>query len=147
MRLFASLLMRNDLLNILKARINCGIMKIFKKVSIQDICEKGIIMVNITEKDWRLFKVKLPCWQERHMARLNEEYIKILSGNGLASEKFWEIERRIERDKRNNGVITEMKRSNVYFCLVDLLKQKIITTEDLHGFSEELVDAVTFIYG
>ena len=28
MKLFASLLMRNDLLNILKARINCGIMKI-----------------------------------------------------------------------------------------------------------------------
>lgn len=104
-------------------------------------------MLNVTEKDWRLFKEKLPCWQERHMARLNEEYIRILSVDLPASEKFWELEKRINRDKRNTGVITEMKRSNVYFCLVDLLKQKIITTEDLDGFSEELVDAVTIIYG
>ena len=66
---------------------------IFKKVSVQDICGKEIVMVNITEKDWRLFKEKLPCWQERHMARLNDEYIKFLSGNGPASEKFWEIEK------------------------------------------------------
>ena len=101
-------------------------------------------MVNITEKDWHLFKEKLPCWQERLMARLNEEYMKILSGDGLASEKFWEIERRINCDKRNNGVITEMKRSNVYFCLVDLLKQKMITVSDLDGFSEELIAAVTY---
>ena len=121
-------------------------MMIFKKVSVQDICGKEIVMVNITEKDWRLFKDKLPCWQERHMARLNDEYIKILSGNGHASEKFWEIEKRINRDKRSNGVITEMKRSNMYYCLVDLLKQRIITVSDLDGFSENLIAAVTYIY-
>ena len=55
-------------------------MKIFEKVSVQDICDKEIIMVNVTEKDWRLFKEKLPCWQERHMARLNEEYMKKVTG-------------------------------------------------------------------
>lgn len=103
-------------------------------------------MLNINEKDWRLFKEKLPLWQERYMAQLNEEYIRILSVDLPASEKFWELEKRINHDKRNTGVITEMKRSNMYFCLVDLMKQRIITLEDLDGFSEELVRAVTFIY-
>ena len=104
-------------------------------------------MFNISEKDWRLFKERMPEWQERCMARLNEEYIKLLSTDVPASQKFWKLEKRINRDKRNTGVIAEMKRSNMYFCIVDLLKQGIITVSDLDGFSEELVDAVTFIYG
>ena len=99
--------------------------------------------MNITEKDWSLFKEKLPWWQERHMERLNEEYIRLLSGDGLASEKFWKLEQRINRDKRSSGVITEKRRSNVYFCLMDLLNQRIITIDDLEGFSEGLIAAVT----
>ena len=31
------------------------------------------------KKDWRLFRERLPKWQEDHMAKLNEEYIGILS--------------------------------------------------------------------
>lgn len=103
------------------------------------------IMINITERDWRLFKDKLPTWQERYMAQLNSEYIKILSDDGTASEKFWKLEERLNRDKRNTGVVVEMKRSNVYNCLVDLLKQKIITVSDLEGFSEDLLAAVAFV--
>lgn len=104
-------------------------------------------MLKISDKDWRLFKERMPDWQERYMAQLNKEYIKLLSADIPASHKFWELEKRINRDKRNTGVDAEMKRSNMYFCIVDLLKQKIITVEDLDGFSEELVDAVTYIYG
>ena len=44
--------------------------------------------MNITEPDWRMFKKKLPVWQEAYMERLNREYIDILSGNGYASENF-----------------------------------------------------------
>ena len=38
-------------------------------------------MFNISEKDWRLFKERMPDWQERYMAQLNEEYIKLLSAD------------------------------------------------------------------
>lgn len=104
-------------------------------------------MVVITENDWRLFKEKLPYWQERHMEKLNRKYIEILSGVGLASEKFWKLEKQINQDKQKAGVIIEMKRSNVFPCIVDLLKLRIITKKDLEGFSNDFIAAVTYIYG
>ena len=42
----------------------------------------------IKEADWRLFRSRLPIWQEAYMERLNCEYIALLSGTGSASEKF-----------------------------------------------------------
>lgn len=103
-------------------------------------------MIDINENDWHLFKERMPEWQERYIAQLNEEYIRLLSANVPASHKFWELEKRIKRDKRNTGVIAEMKRSNMFFCIVDLLKQGTITVKDLDGFSEELIGAATYIY-
>ena len=34
----------------------------------------------IKEADWRLFRSRLPIWQEAYMERLNREYIALLSG-------------------------------------------------------------------
>ena len=76
---------------------------------------------NITNEDWKLFKEKLPVWQETHMARLNSEYIELLSENANASEKFWQLEKRIRNDKKSAGVITEMSRRNVIPCILKLL--------------------------
>ena len=59
---------------------------------------------NIKEADWRLFRSRLPIWQEAYMERLNREYIALLSGTGSASEKFWELERRFHRVKYVPGV-------------------------------------------
>lgn len=41
----------------------------------------------VKEADWRLFRSRLPIWQEAYMERLNREYIALLSGTGSASEK------------------------------------------------------------
>lgn len=46
-------------------------------------------MNRFSEKDWKLFRSKLSDWQEAYMDRLNREYIKLLSGKGNASDKFW----------------------------------------------------------
>lgn len=35
-------------------------------------------MVQVNEKDWKLFRKKLPEWQEKYIDRLCNEYIKIL---------------------------------------------------------------------
>lgn len=57
-------------------------------------------MYEISKKDWGLFREKLAGWQENYMAQLNKEYIVLLSSEDKkASEKFWELEKRIKSDR------------------------------------------------
>lgn len=100
--------------------------------------------MDISKQDWNLYKAKLPIWQEEYMARLNEEYIQILKREGSPSEKFWELNKRIQKDKKNAGVIVELDRKMAIKTIVDLLNDKIITMDDLKDFSSELKDAVNF---
>ena len=79
------------------------------------------------------------------MDKLNQEYIRILSGESLASEKFWELEKRIRMDKKSVGVVADMRRSQMYSNLLSLLVNEIIGEDDLDGFSEELVEIIKFV--
>ena len=99
-------------------------------------------MYTVKEQDWKLFRKKLPIWQESYMDKLNQEYIRLLSGEGLASDKFWELEKRIHTDKRSVGVVADMRRSQLYSNLLSLLANEIIQEDDLDGFSEELTETV-----
>ena len=93
----------------------------------------------VNEKDWKLFRSRLPDWQEGYMKKLLQEYAEILNGDGLASEKFWALEDRIRQDRQNPGVlITKMSRSKMRINLLRLLDSKVITASDLEGFSDEL---------
>lgn len=47
--------------------------------------------MEVSKADWKLFRVKLPDWQEAYMNRLNREYIAILSGEGNPSDRFWAL--------------------------------------------------------
>ena len=49
-----------------------------------------------TEQDWKLFKSRIAGWQEAYMDKLNKGYIELLSGEGLASDKFWKLENRMK---------------------------------------------------
>ena len=82
----------------------------------------------IKEADWRLFRSRLPIWQEAYMERLNREYIALLSGTGSASEKFWELERRMREDKRRGSVVMRMSCSNMELNLLSLLSDGVIST-------------------
>ena len=42
------------------------------------------------------------------MEQLVKEYVDLLSSPGNASDHFWELEKRIKRDKKHPGVILEM---------------------------------------
>ena len=75
----------------------------------------------VNEKDWKLFRSRIPDWQEAYMDRLNHEYIELLSGEGNPSDKFWALEERIRQD---------------------LLDEGAITAEDLDGFSDDLRDSL-----
>lgn len=100
---------------------------------------------NVKEADWRLFRSRLPIWQEAYMERLNREYIALLSETGSASEKFWELERRMREDKRRGGVVMRMSRSNMELDLLSLLSDGVISTADLDGFSEELREKLALV--
>lgn len=101
-------------------------------------------MYTVKEQDWKLFRKKLPLWQESYMDKLNQEYIRLLSGEGLASDKFWELEKRIHTDKRSVGVVADMRRSQMYTNLLSLLANEIIQEDDLDGFSKELAETIKY---
>ena len=101
-------------------------------------------MYQVKEQDWKLFRKKLPLWQEAYMDKLNQEYIRLLAGEGIASDKFWELEKRIREDKRSVGVVADMRRSQMYSNLLSLLVNEIIREDDLDGFSEELSETIKY---
>ena len=81
------------------------------------------------------------------MSRLNNEYIALLSADDKkASEKFWELEKRIKNDRHHPGVIIEMSKSNAIFDIVSLIKLDVITYDDLADFSADLQQAVKMLF-
>ena len=100
---------------------------------------------HFTEKDWKLFRKKLPDWQEACMDRLNREYILLLSGQGSPSDKFWELDKRIREDQKMAGVQLSMRRSNLIYSLASLINEGTIDWKDMEGFSDDLKDAVKFL--
>lgn len=99
--------------------------------------------MDISKKDWKLFREKLSGWQEKYMEGLIKEYVNFLNDDiKHASEKFWELEMRIKEDKRHPGVIMEMSKSEVIWDIVRFIRLKVITYNDLSDFSEELQNEV-----
>ena len=95
--------------------------------------------LTVNEKDWKLFRRMLPIWQEAYMEKLVEEYKALLNSEDKASSKFWALEKRIRKDKKNPGVlITEARRSNMEMLLRELLCFEVICPEDLNEFSPEI---------
>ena len=99
----------------------------------------------VNESDWRVFRKKLAEWQEKHMETLIGEYAALLAGSGEASDKFWTLEKRINADKRQTGVVAHMSRSNMYMNIINLLSEGVITLHDLDGFSDDLQEKMALV--
>ncbi len=95
--------------------------------------------------DWKLFRNKIAGWQEAYMEKLNQEYIELLSADGNASEKFWDLEKRIKKDKRSIGVQINMSRSEMEMNILRLLNDGVISLDDLDEFSDDLKERISFI--
>ena len=104
-------------------------------------------MFEVSKSDWKLFRSRIAEWQEAYIGRLIKEYMELLNGDGDASDKFWELEKRIKKDKHNPGVLIELHKQELPIDLVQLLNVGVITADDLEGFSEDLKDAVNFLVG
>ena len=99
--------------------------------------------MDISKKDWKLFREKLSDWQEKYMEGLVKEYVNFLNDDKKpASDKFWELEKRIKEDKHHPGVIMEMSKSEVIWDIVRLIRLKVIAYDDLSEFSGELQQEV-----
>lgn len=95
-----------------------------------------------TKNDWKLFRIRIVDWQEAYMDNLNKEYIELLNVDANASDKFWELEKRIRKDKKKSGVIIEMSKQDLIIDLVSLINDNVIGMEDLEEFSDGLKETV-----
>ena len=103
-------------------------------------------MTDVSKADWKLFRERLPEWQETYMERLIQKYIKLLQGEGIASDIFWKLEKQIQKDKKKPGVMLELDKSETPWNLAALLKDKVITPSDLEGFSDDMKVMVLRLY-
>lgn len=104
-----------------------------------------MFMVEVSKRDWKLYRERLADWQERYMERLCREYVELLTSDTPASDRFWKLEKRIRNDKKDPGVIVEIQKSNMLFDIVRLMKDGAISSSDLSDFSEELQEQVKFL--
>ena len=101
-------------------------------------------MYQSEEKDWKMYREKLPEWQEAYMEQLIEEYSELLNSDKAASEKFWALDKRIRADRQSLGVrIIEERRSKLQNILTGLIIEHVISLDDLQDFSEELRESTS----
>lgn len=103
----------------------------------------------ILERDWKIYRKKIAIWQENYMHKLNQHYIDILSSQeGNPSNRFcWKLKEEIDRDCKHPGVIVIRKRSTAIMVICQLLKDMIITEEDLNEFSNNLKEKIKWLRG
>ena len=107
---------------------------------------KEFLMIEILKSDWKLYREKIGGWQENYMEKLIAEYTDLLRAEDKkASDKFWELEKRIKNDRRHPGVTIEMKKSNAIYDMVNLVRSGVITCDDLIDFSDDLQQAAAFM--
>ncbi|WP_281828443.1 MULTISPECIES: multidrug transporter [Lactobacillus] len=96
--------------------------------------------MEVSDYDWKLYRSLLPKWQERYMAKLNKEYIALLSENNNPSTNFWKLEKRIRYDIKSPGVAIDVRHSDFFVDILSLMNAGVISREDLVDFSKDVTD-------
>ena len=102
-------------------------------------------MIEPSKSDWKLYREKVGEWQEHYMEHLIKEYADYLNSALPASVKFWELEKRIKRDRKAMGVCIELRKSNMFWDIAGLIHDKFISMNDIEEFSDELKETVALI--
>ena len=98
-----------------------------------------------SKSDWVLYRERIGIWQERYMERLCREYCEMLQKDKPATDRFWALQKRINKDKNTPGVAVTLRRSNMFYDILGLIKDGAISVEDLKDFSQDLQDKVMLI--
>ena len=75
------------------------------------------------------------CGQTASMTTTQKTYLHIIQ----------ELEKRIKQDKKHPGVLIELRKSTAIWDIAYFVRDKVITMDELKGFSEDLIDAVKLI--
>ena len=102
-------------------------------------------MTGPTKADWKLFQSLLPAWQQLYMTRLCDEYVAILTGPQRGPKAFWEIEKRIKKDRKRPGVSVTLEKDEMPYIIIGLLRDGAITLKDLDGFSDGLKEMLDYL--
>ena len=81
------------------------------------------------------------------MDRLVSQYAAVIASDKPASDKFWELEKRIKKDKKHPGVMVELEKSEMEFILARLIKDKVIPLSALDEFSNETKESIRSMLG
>ena len=88
--------------------------------------------MELSRNDWKLFRERLPGWQERYMDKLTREYAEFLTNdNCRPSERFWALNKRIREDRRKPGIQLEIRKQNVVFDLAHLIADGAVSLDEL----------------
>lgn len=82
----------------------------------------------------------LGSYTRRHLQQVPDP-----ANTGNASDHFWTLEKRIRQDKKNLGVLIELRKSTAIWDIAYLVGDGVIKMDELEGFGEELIDAVKLI--
>ena len=102
-------------------------------------------IMEISKADWKLYRERVSDWQEHYMEQITKEYVELLTSPGNASDHFWALEKRIKQDKKHPSVLIELRKSTALWDIAYFVREKVITMNDLEGFSADLIDAVKLI--
>lgn len=102
-------------------------------------------IMEISKADWKLYRARVSDWQEHYMEQLTKEYVELLTSPGNASDHFWELEKRIKQNKKHPGVLIELRKSTALWDIAYFVRDKVITMDELEGFSADLIEAVKLI--
>ena len=103
-------------------------------------------MYELSKSDWKKYRDKIGSWQENYMERLLKEYVAFIQTDEPASKRFWELEKRIKQDKKCPGVlIIDMSKSSAIYDIATLVREEIISINELDDFSDDLRETVNNI--
>ena len=99
-------------------------------------------MQDISEKDWKLFRRKLPEWQKNHMNRLFKEYKELIDSDLDEGKIFYQLKNRVNSDYRTPGVCVSISRKDTPFTVAQLIYDKAISLDDISEFSDDFKEVV-----
>ena len=66
------------------------------------------------ESDWKLYRSRRPAWEEAYLERKIREYAALLAGPEKASDKFFALGKKIEKDQRQLYVKERSSRPRIW---------------------------------
>jgi hypothetical protein len=103
----------------------------------------------INESDWRLFRQLQSTALERFCQRILSEIHHVASDvNKTSHERYLAIFKLIERrDRELADAFNDLRRSTAVRQLTCIQSHKLLTEEEMAGFSPEIRDTVQFLVG